>query len=136
MGFPMRSGEMSTRAGKRGFTLVELLVVLAIVALLISIVTPHYIGRLAQADETVLKEDLVVMRDALDKHYADRGTYPDSLDDLVSRRYLRSVPPDPITKSGQSWVVVPPEDPKKGRVYDVHSGAPGNGSDGKPYAEW
>ena len=127
---------MNPRVRVRGFTLVELLVVLAIIALLISIVTPHYIGRVAHAEETALKEDLVLMRDALDKHYADRGAYPDSLEDLVTRRYLRSIPPDPITKSDQSWVVVPPEDPKKGKVYDVRSGAPGNGSDGKPYGEW
>ncbi len=119
-----------------GFTLVELLVVLAIVALLISIVAPHYVGRIAKAEETVLREDLLQMRDALDKHYADVGTYPDSLDDLVSHRYLRNIPPDPITKSAQSWIPVPPSDPKKGKVFDVHSGAPGNGSDGKPYGEW
>ncbi len=121
---------------RRGFTLVELLVVLAIVALLISIVTPHYVGRVARAEETALKQDLVEMRDALDKHYADLGVYPDSLQDLVTKRYLRNIPPDPITQSDQSWVLVPPADAKKGKVYDVHSGAPGSGSDGKPYAEW
>jgi general secretion pathway protein G len=119
-----------------GFTLVELLVVLAIVALLISIVSPHYSGRVSKAEEAVLKEDLLVMRDALDKHYADAGTYPNSLEDLVSKRYLRSIPPDPMTQSSQTWVVVPPADAKKGRVFDVRSGAPGSGTNGKPYAQW
>ena len=119
-----------------GFTLVELLVVLAVISLLISIAAPHYVGRVAKAQEAVLKEDLVLMRDALDKHYADVGAYPDSLEDLVTRRYLRSVPPDPITQSTQSWVLVPPADSKKGRVFDVHSGAPGKGTNGKSYGEW
>lgn len=124
-----------SRAG-RGFTLVELLVVLTIIALLISIVAPHYMGRMGRAEEAVLKEDLLLMRDALDKHYADAGVYPNSLDELVSKRYLRSIPSDPMTKSAQTWVVVPPADTKKGRVFDVKSGAPGKGADGKPYAQW
>jgi general secretion pathway protein G len=132
-------GEMrksGRRKTGRGFTLVELLVVLAIISLLITIVAPHYVGRVNRAEEAVLKEDLVLMRDALDKHYADAGVYPNSLDDLVSKRYLRSIPPDPITQSAQTWVAVPPADAKKGRVFDVRSGAPGNGTNGKPYAQW
>src|SRR5262245_27767562 len=75
-----------------GFTLIELMVVLAIIALLVSIVAPSYTGRIAKAEETVLREDLAVMRDALDKHYADAGVYPSSLEELVAKRYLRSVP--------------------------------------------
>ena len=126
----------SRRKLRQAFTLVELLVVLSIIALLISIVAPRYTGRVAKAEEAVLKEDLLLMRDALDKHYADLGTYPDSLDDLVTQRYLRSIPPDPITQSTKSWVLVPPEDTKKGKVFDVHSGAPGKGSNGKAYGEW
>ena len=119
-----------------GFTLIELMVVLAIIALLISIVAPHYAGRVTRAEEAVLREDLNVMRDALDKHYADAGRYPASLDELVAKRYLRSLPADPITQSAATWVAVPPADPEKGAVADVKSGAPGVGSNGRPYAEW
>ncbi|HUF81582.1 MAG TPA: prepilin-type N-terminal cleavage/methylation domain-containing protein [Burkholderiales bacterium] len=119
-----------------GFTLVELMVVLAIIALLVSIVAPRYIGRVAKAEEAVLKQDLVLMRDALDKHYADAGRYPDALDELVKKRYLRRIPDDPITRSSGTWIVVAPDDPEKGGVYDVRSGAPGSGSNGAPYAEW
>ena len=109
----------------KGFTLVELMVVLAIIALLLSVVVPHYIGRVQRAEEAVLQENLAVMRDALDKHYADAGVYPNNLDDLVTKRYLRSIPVDPFTQNASSWVIVPPSDTKKGRVWDVKSAAKG-----------
>ena len=121
---------------KAGFTLVELMVVLAVIALLISIVAPHYVGRIARAEEAVLRENLVLMRDALDRHYADAGRYPASLEELVAKRYLRAIPNDPVTQSSTTWVVIAPEDLKKGAVYDVRSGAKGNGASGKPYAQW
>lgn len=119
-----------------GFTLIELMVVLAIVALLVAIVAPHYTGRIARAEETVLREDLAVMRDAIDKHYADAGQYPGSLEELVAKRYIRSIPSDPLTRDSRTWIVVAPADREKGGVYDVKSGARGTGSDGKPYGEW
>ena len=109
----------------KGFTLVELMVVLTIIALLLSVVVPDYIGRTKRAEEAVLKENLAVMRDALDKHYADAGKYPTSLDDLVAKRYLRSIPKDPFTDSASTWVPVPPQDARKGNVWDVHSAAKG-----------
>ena len=108
-----------------GFTLVELMVVLTVIALLLSVVVPDYMGRMRRAEEAVLKENLVVMRDALDKHYADAGKYPGALEELVAKRYLRSIPPDPFTQSPGTWVAVPPSDPQKGGVYDVRSGAKG-----------
>jgi len=108
-----------------GFTLVELMVVLTVIALLISLVAPSYTGRVQRAEEAVLKENLVLMRDALDKHYADAGRYPATLQDLVSKRYLRSIPADPITGSAATWVAVPPSDTKRGGVWDVKSGAKG-----------
>ena len=109
----------------RGFTLVELMVVLTIIALLLSVAVPDYIGRSKHAEEAVLRENLVVMRDALDKHYADAGAYPRTLEELVAKRYLRGIPSDPITQSSTTWVPVPPPDPKKSGVYDIKSGARG-----------
>jgi general secretion pathway protein G len=108
-----------------GFTLIELMVVFAVIALLLAMVVPDYVGRLKRAEEAVLKENLVLMRDALDKHYADAGLYPNALEDLVSKRYLRSIPADPFTQSNTSWVSVPPSDTKKGRIWDVKSAAKG-----------
>jgi general secretion pathway protein G len=117
---------VNDRQGRRaGFTLVELMVVLTIIALLISIVVPNYVGRTQRAEEAVLQEDLSLMRDALDKHYADSGRYPASLEELVSKRYLRSVPRDPFTGSSSTWVAVAPADARKGAVWDVHSSAKG-----------
>lgn len=119
-----------------GFTLIELLVALAIVALLLSIVTPRYFGTINRAEEATLRENLRLLRDALDKHYSDTGRYPESIEQLVDRRYLRSVPIDPLTEGGGAWVLVPPKDPQKSGIFDVKSGAKGIGRDGKPYAEW
>ena len=127
---------MVTRARSAGFTLIELLVSLAIVALLLSLVVPRYFGSLARADEAVLRENLYLMRDAIDKHFGDTGRYPGSLDELASKKYLRFVPEDPFTHSQSTWVLVPPADPEQGSVYDVRSGAKGIGRDGKPYEQW
>jgi general secretion pathway protein G len=117
----------------RGFTLIELLVVLAIIGGLLALAAPRYLHRVDLAKETVLKSDLATMRDAVDKFFGDTGRYPASLDELVARRYLRKIPPDPITESAQSWVVVAPPAPDQGAVYDVKSGAAGTTSDGRPY---
>ena len=108
----------------RGFTLVELLVVLTVIGLLLAIVVPNYVGRVKTAEEAVLRENLLLMRDALDKHYGDVGSYPRSLDELVSKRYLRTIPRDPLTQA-PNWLVVPPTDPQKGGVFDIHSSAKG-----------
>lgn len=121
---------------RAGFTLIELLVALAIVALLLSIVVPRYFGGLTRAEEAVLKENLMLLRDAIDKHYADTSRYPTGLEELVAKKYLRAIPPDPITQSTATWVQVLPANAKGSGVFDVRSGAPGNGADGKPYAEW
>lgn len=121
---------------KSGFTLIELLVVMAIIATLLTIAVPRYFHSVARSKEAVLKQDLATMRDALDKYYGDTGKYPDALEDLVAKKYLRSIPVDPMTDSAATWVVVPPEDAGKGAVYDVRSGAAGNASDGSAYASW
>lgn len=119
-----------------GFTLIELLVVLAIIATLLAIATPRYFANLDRAREAALHESLYVMRDAIDKYHADTGVYPDSLDDLVDKRYLRKLPPDPLTDSAETWQTVPPPAGQAGRVYDIHSGAPGEDRNGQPYAAW
>lgn len=120
-----------TRA--RGFTLIEMLVVLAIVALLLSVATPRYFGSLEKGREVALQENLRVLRATLDKFHADKGRYPDTLDELVEARYLREVPLDPITESATTWVLVPPKEPGQQGVADVKSGASGSARDGRRF---
>ena len=123
-------------SARRGFTLIELLVVLAIVGTLLAIAVPRYFGSLDRAREAVLRENLYQLRDAIGKYQADKGKYPESLEALVAERYLRKVPLDPITESAATWIATPPEDPQKGGVFDVKSGAQGKASDGTEYATW
>jgi general secretion pathway protein G len=119
------------------FTLIELIIVLAILALLLTIAVPRYFAHVDRAKEATLKQDLNIMRDAIDKFNGDKGRYPESLEELVTLRYIRSVPTDPITESASTWVVVAPTDSEaKGAVYDIKSGAEGKSIDGKPYADW
>jgi general secretion pathway protein G len=120
----------------RGFTLIELVVVLAIVALLLALATPRYFQRVDKSKETVLKANLATTREVIDKFYGDTGKYPDQLDVLVAKKYLRALPFDPIVDSSTAWIIVPPDNPEKGGVFDLHSSAEGNGSDGTPYREW
>lgn len=127
----------SPRPGlRRGFTLIELVVVLAIVALLLALATPRYFHRVDQSKETVLKANLAATRDVLDKFYGDTNKYPEQLETLVEKKYLRSLPFDPITESSTTWLIVAPDSPDKGGVFDIHSGAEGNASDGTPYSTW
>ena len=119
-----------------GFTLIELLVVLAILATLLTIAVPRYFGSLEASKEAALRQSLAVMREALDQHYGDTGSYPASLDALVASRYLRSVPVDPITGQADTWQTLAPPPGISGQVGDIRSGAPGHGRDGSPYAQW
>ena len=123
--------------GRRtGFTLIELLVVMSIIALLLAVAVPRYFHSVTRAREAVLKENLTLIRDALDKHYADTGSYPPTMEALVTRKYLRRVPEDPVTESAGTWVLVPPEKRELGGVYDVRSGAPGKSVAGEEYSAW
>jgi general secretion pathway protein G len=119
----------------RGFTLIELMVVLTIVALLLTLAVPRYFGSIDKSKEAVLRENLNQMRDAISRYYADKGKYPESLDALAAEKYLRGVPLDPVTESDKTWVIVQPEDPQKGGVYDVKSGASGKTRDGRDFSQ-
>ena len=117
----------------KGFTLIELLIVLAIIAVMLTISLPSYFHSIDASKEKVLAENLHATRDAIDRFYGDVGRYPDSLDELVDKHYLRSAPLDPVTGSTTTWEIVPPEEQFPGKVYDVKSGAPGTTLDGRPY---
>jgi len=124
----------TTRPGSayRGFTLIELMLVLVLVALLAGIATPIVFNSINEAKESALKENLLVMRKAIDGYYADTRKYPDSLQTLVDKHYIRSVPSDPITERSDTWVV---DDQGEG-IVDIHSGSEEVDSEGIPYRNW
>ena len=130
------NGSQARAVQSWGFTLIELLVVMSIIAVLLTIAVPRYFRTLERSRETVLHQDLSVIREAIDKHLGDYGQYPDSLGALIERRYIRAVPIDPFTKSADSWQMVVSEDTEHPGIRDIHSAAEGNGSDGTPYKAW
>ncbi len=119
-----------------GFTLIELMVVMVVIAMLVTLAVPRYFGSVDKSKETVLKSTLATTRETIDKYYGDNGAYPDSLAALVEKKYLRSLPWDPITESNETWIIVPPEGDAKGAVYNIHSGADGMALDGSAYRDW
>ena len=125
----------------RGFTMIELLVVLALIVILASMGMAQYRSSVVHAKESVLKDDLFKMRDAIDQYYADKNQWPNALDALVSEGYLRKLPEDPFTKSTSTWQTVPAEpDPNNPSaevgVYDVKSGSEATALDGTKYSDW
>lgn len=122
--------------GSGGFTLVELLVVMAILATLLSLAAPRYFDSLDRAKEVALRTDLRVIREAIDKHRADTGRLPQNLEALATARYLRAVPVDPVTERADTWILIASPDAAVPGVYDVRSGSPGSGRDGTPYSGW
>ena len=121
----------------RGFTLIEIMIVMAIVGILITIAEPSYRVQTMKAREAALQKDLFVMRDVIDQYAADQGRYPDSLQDLVSASYLRGLPVDPFTRSAETWIeVLEAEGDEPGGVFDVHSGSDLVALDGTAYNTW
>ncbi len=134
--FPRRACE-----SQNGFTLVELLIVIALISILASMGVVQYRNSVQSTKEAVLKTDLFRMRDAIDQYYADKNKYPSSLDTLVSEGYMRKIPEDPITQSADTWQTVPAEpDPanpsSEPGIYNVKSGAPGTSIQGSAYSDW
>ncbi|TXT40782.1 MAG: putative type II secretion system protein [Comamonadaceae bacterium] len=118
-----------------GFTMIELLVVMAVLAVLAGLVLPRYVDKVDTANEVVLRQNLVGLRTAIDQFYRDQARYPSTLEELVSKRYLRAIPIDPITERTDSWLLIPPQDASKA-VFDVKSGANRRARDGSDYASW
>ncbi len=124
-----------------GFTLMELMIVMAIISVLATLAVPSFIGAIKSAREAVLKEDLHVLRAAIDSYTMDKQKAPQSLDDLVQEGYLRSIPEDPMTRSKDTWVTDTSDalyslDQTEPGIADIHSGSDDTGSDGQPYSAW
>jgi general secretion pathway protein G len=135
-GLTIANRQRKSNRHHEGFTLIELLVVLAIVAMLLSLAVPRYVQSVDKAKETVLADTLRQTRAVLDTFHGDIGRYPQTLDELVEKRYLKALPFDPVTGSASDWVIEAPKEGMRGGVYNLRSGAEGSGRDGRPYAEW
>ena len=124
----------SVERGEGGYTLLELMIVVTIVAILATLAEPMWQESITRAREASLKQTLFNMRDVLDQYRADRGKYPQAMEEMVSAGYLRQMPTDPFTRSATTWQEIPSE--SEGGVFDVHSGSPLVGTDGTPYNQW
>ncbi|MBI4869368.1 MAG: prepilin-type N-terminal cleavage/methylation domain-containing protein [Candidatus Wallbacteria bacterium] len=131
----MQTGSSPHSPARRGFTLMEMAVVLAILGVLLRMATPSFQRAILRSREAVLRQDLAALREAIDGFHADHRRYPESLQHLVEKRYLRQLPVDPFTRRADSWLTVAAED-EAGGIFDVHSGTDLVGLDGTPYNTW
>ena len=130
-------GFLKSQIANKGFTLIELLIVMSIIAILATIAQPSFKQAIIKARESVLKEDLFILRDVIDQYYADKGKYPPAMDDLVGEGYIRGIPRDPFTNSADTWqLIYNSEQEEEQGIYDVHSGSDMVAVDGTPYNEW
>jgi general secretion pathway protein G len=132
---------MAARRKNRGFTLIELMIVISIILILVSIAVPIYNQSIIRAKEAVLRQDLFAMRSVIDQYTMDKGKAPQSLDDLVSAGYLKDIPTDPICNAKDAWQAQPEDvlltvNQDEPGISDVHSGCPGTASDGTAYSTW
>jgi len=121
---------------RRGYTLIEMMIVISIISILATMALPSFQKQLLRAKETNLRRSLFIMRDTIDQYFADHGRYPDSLQDLETGKYVRQIPMDPLTGSPDTWITIPPEGFAEGNIYDVHSGSNKVSLNGTPYNEW
>ena len=134
-----KTGEpaMVSKMDQRGFTLIEMLIVISLIGILASISAPNFQRYIIRAKEASLRRTLFVLRDVVDQYYSDHGKYPDDIEDLADEKYIRSVPKDPFTNSTSTWIIIPPEgSSEEGGFYDVHSGSYLVSLQGVPYNEW
>ena len=129
------------RTGKSGFTMIELLIVMAVITILVSMAVPFYQKSIIRSKESVLRNNLFTLRTVIDEYTMDKGKAPQTLQDLVSEGYLRNVPMDPMTGSDQSWKVIMEDamtsvDQTEPGIFDVRSGSEKTSLEGTPYAEW
>ncbi len=134
----VRGSRLAARGSPRGFTLIEVLIVVTIIGILISLAQPSYQRAVTSAKEATLKENLFILRDVIDQFYADNSKYPLALNDLVEKRYLRRMPKDPVTGSAETWALVyfTDEQGQQNGIIDVHSGSEGIALDGTRHSDW